>query len=62
MHLPATSMVLIVIGGLLYTAGVIFHLWQKLRFQNAIWHAFVVTAAAVHYVAVLTAAVSPAAL
>ena len=62
MHLPATSMVLIVIGGLLYTAGVIFHLWQKLRFQNAIWHAFVVTAAAVHYVAVLTAAVSPATL
>jgi hemolysin III len=33
---------------------VIFHVWEKLRFQNAIWHGFVVTAAAVHYSAVLT--------
>lgn len=62
MHLPRVSLVLIVIGGVIYSAGVIFHLWEKLRFQNAIWHAFVVTAAAIHYVAVLTAAVSPATL
>lgn len=61
-HLPTLSMVLIVVGGVIYSAGVIFHLWEKLRFQNAIWHAFVVTAAAIHYVAVLAAAVSPATL
>lgn len=54
-HLPPMSMLLIVIGGVIYTVGVIFHLWQRLRFQNAIWHGFVVTAAAIHYAAVLMA-------
>jgi hemolysin III len=50
---PATLW-LLAAGGLLYSAGVVFHAWQSLRFQNAIWHAFVLAAAAVHYVAVLT--------
>ena len=41
------------IGGALYSLGVIFHAWQRLRFQNAIWHAFVLLGAACHYTAVL---------
>jgi hemolysin III len=48
---------LIIIGGVIYTTGVVFHLWERLRFQNAIWHGFVVTAAGVHYAAVLTCVV-----
>lgn len=51
---PSLSMLLIVLGGLIYTIGVIFHVWERLRFQNAIWHSFVVVAAAIHYSAVLT--------
>lgn len=51
--LPLATLFLILVGGLIYTAGVVFHVWEKLRFQNAIWHGFVVTAAGVHYVAVL---------
>lgn len=51
--LSATTVTLIVIGGVLYSLGVIFHVRQKLRFQNAIWHGFVVAAAAVHYSAVV---------
>lgn len=43
---------LIAIGGLLYTAGVIFHVWERLRFQNAIWHLFVLAGAACHYTAI----------
>ncbi|MGP0091391.1 MAG: PAQR family membrane homeostasis protein TrhA [Xanthobacteraceae bacterium] len=50
---PATLW-LLAAGGLLYSAGVVFHVWQSLRFQNAIWHSFVLAAAAVHYSAVLT--------
>lgn len=53
-HLPALSVTLIVTGGIIYSAGVVFHLWERLRFQNAIWHSFVVTAAMTHYIAVLT--------
>jgi hemolysin III len=53
-RIPFASMLLIVIGGVIYSLGVIFHVWEKLRFQNAIWHAFVLAAAAVHYSAVMT--------
>ncbi|TWF54751.1 PAQR family membrane homeostasis protein TrhA [Neorhizobium alkalisoli] len=53
-YLPPVTVWLIVIGGLIYSLGVIFHVWEKLRFQNAIWHGFVIAAAAVHYSAVLT--------
>ncbi|MCV9963420.1 hemolysin III family protein [Pararhizobium sp. BT-229] len=53
-QLTETTLILILVGGIIYSCGVIFHVWEKLRFQNAIWHGFVVTAAAVHYSAVLT--------
>jgi hemolysin III len=48
-----STLVLLGTGGLLYSAGVVFHLWERLPFQNAIWHGFVLLAAAVHYAAVL---------
>lgn len=51
--LPGSAVRLIVVGGVLYTVGVIFHAWRSLRFQNAIWHAFVLAAAGCHYGAVL---------
>lgn len=51
--LPDSTVRLIVAGGVLYTVGVIFHAWRSLRFQNAIWHAFVLAAAGCHYGAVL---------
>jgi hemolysin III len=43
--LPLSTIFLIIAGGVLYSVGVIFHLWDGLRFQNAIWHAFVFAAA-----------------
>jgi hemolysin III len=51
--LPELALWFIIAGGLLYTFGVIFHAWQRLRFQNAIWHSFVLLGAACHYTAVL---------
>jgi hemolysin III len=44
---------LIVSGGILYTIGAVFHAWRELRFQNALWHTFVLIAAGCHYAAVL---------
>jgi hemolysin III len=51
--LPAASLWLLLIGGVLYSLGTLFHLWETLRFQNAIWHGFVLAAAGCHYSAVL---------
>ena len=52
--LAPVTLWLIALGGAFYSIGVIFHVWRKLRFQNAIWHGFVLTAALCHYTAVLT--------
>jgi hemolysin III len=51
--LPAMALWFVIVGGALYSLGVIFHAWQRLRFQNAIWHSFVLLGAACHYTAVL---------
>ena len=51
--LPTLTLWCIAAGGMLYSLGVIFHAWQRLRFQNAIWHSFVLLGAACHYTAVL---------
>jgi hemolysin III len=51
--LPSLALWFVVAGGALYTFGVIFHAWRRLRFQNAIWHGFVLAGAACHYTAVL---------
>jgi hemolysin III len=47
------GLALLAAGGLLYSAGVAFHLSTHLPFQNAIWHGLVFTAAICHYAAVL---------
>lgn len=59
--LPPMSMWFVAAGGTLYTLGVIFDAWRRLRFQNAIWHAFVLLGAACHYTAVLDMVLSTAA-
>ena len=53
--LSPAVLVMIAAGGVVYSAGVVFHLWRGLRFQNAIWHCFVLAGAACHYGAVLRA-------
>lgn len=46
---------LLAIGGGLYSIGVIFHVWESLKYQNAIWHAFVLAGTCCHFGAVTTA-------
>jgi hemolysin III len=51
--LPASTMMLLLAGGVTYSFGIIFHLWEKLKFQNALWHVFVVAGASLHLWAVI---------
>ena len=44
----------IVAGGLSYTLGTIFFAWEKLRFNHAIWHLFVLAGSLCHVVATNT--------
>lgn len=56
--LPGAAVVLMLVGGALYTVGVVFYLWDNLLFHNAIWHVFVLAASVVFYAAVLVTVVA----
>lgn len=53
--LPTASLWLLAAGGVTYVSGVAFYVWERLRFQNAIWHLFVAVAAALHFAAIAVA-------
>ena len=53
--LPPQTLAFVAIGGVLYSIGVAFHLWESLKYQNAIWHSCVTAAAACHFAGVFQA-------
>lgn len=52
-RISVPGLVLLGVGGILYSLGVVFHVWSRLPYQNAIWHGFVLAAASCHYAAIL---------
>ena len=51
--LPTGGLVLLVLGGLAYTAGIGFYAWRRLPYGHAIWHLFVLAGTVLHFFAVL---------
>ena len=51
--LPAAGLAWLVAGGLAYSLGVIFYVWEKLPYNHAIWHGFVLAGSFFHFFAVL---------
>ena len=47
------GLMLLLIGGLFYSLGVIFYVWRQLKYHHAIWHGFVLAGSAFHFFAVL---------
>jgi hemolysin III len=43
---------LLMAGGVVYSAGVTFYLFEKLPYHKAVWHGFVLAAAALHFTAI----------
>ena len=56
--LPAPVLTLMIVGGLIYTGGVAFYLWDRLPFHNTIWHVCVLAATFAFYAAVVTLVVT----
>lgn len=52
-ELPPAGFWLLVAGGLSYTFGVAFFVWQKLPYNHAIWHLFVLSGSICHALAVI---------
>lgn len=51
--LPTSTVIFIVAGGIVYSLGVIVYLRQDMKYQSALWHGFVVSAACLHMVAII---------
>ena len=51
-NLSAGGLLWLAIGGLSYSLGVIFYLWQRLPFSHGIWHLFVLGGSISHFFAV----------
>jgi hemolysin III len=54
-QIPASVLIFIIAGAVLYSIGAFFYLWDKYPYTHAVWHAFVLAAALCHYTAVLLA-------
>lgn len=55
--LPKLSMVFLLVGGILYTVGIIFYAVKKLKYFHSVWHLFTVAGSVFHYFSVLLALV-----
>ena len=53
--LPGPVISLVAAGGVLYTTGVVFHLWHRLPYHNTIWHVFVLAASFTIYAGLVVA-------
>jgi hemolysin III len=52
-HVPESGLLLLLAGGIAYTAGTLFYAAERVRYAHFIWHLFVVLGTACHYCAVL---------
>ncbi len=51
-NLETGGLILTVAGGLAYSGGVAFYLWERLRYHHAIWHLFVLAGSVLQYFAI----------
>mgnify|MGYP000449556935 CR=1 FL=1 len=54
------GLLLLLLGGIAYTAGIGFYLWRRLPYHHAVWHGFVLAGSACHYFAILGFVIPPA--
>ena len=53
--IPTFSLVTLIVGGVLYSLGVIFYVKKKTHYMHSIWHIFVVGGSVLHWFSVLYA-------
>ena len=56
-HVAPAGLRWLALGGVLYTGGVVFYAWERIRYSHAVWHLFVLGGSMAHFAAVLWYAV-----
>ena len=54
------GLLLLALGGLAYTLGVVFYAWRRLPYNHAVWHLFVMAGSGFHFACVLVYVIPPA--
>lgn len=52
-RLSGAGLFLLALGGVVYSLGVIFYIWERIPFNHALWHLFVLAGTALQFFAVL---------
>lgn len=52
-HVAPAGLFWLALGGALYTGGVVFYVWERVRYSHAVWHVFVLGGSMAHFAAVL---------
>jgi len=52
-NLPPISLLFLVLGGVMYSIGVIFYAWRNLKYGHGIWHLFVLAGSIMHFFSVI---------
>jgi len=52
--LTTSGFIFLMLGGVAYSAGVVFFLLERLRYSHAIWHMFVIGGSVLHFFSVLS--------
>lgn len=50
--MPRNGVILLVLGGVVYTIGALFFMWRSLPYHHVIWHLFVIVGSLFHFFAV----------
>lgn len=51
--LPRNGIILLAIGGLLYTLGAVFYVWRFFKYHHMVWHLFVLAGTILHFFSVI---------
>ena len=52
--IPVNITLLIIVGVILYVAGVFFYLWRGWQYNHAVWHTFTLAAGVCHFIAIFS--------
>ncbi|MCP4414212.1 MAG: hemolysin III family protein [Gammaproteobacteria bacterium] len=58
-QLEKGGLILLTAGGIAYSFGVIFYVWDKLHFNHAIWHVFVLAGSVLHFCSIFLYVIIP---
>jgi hemolysin III len=52
-NLAQGGLLLLIIGGLLYTLGTVFYVWRSFPYHHAVWHLFVLAGSVCHFFVII---------